>query len=389
MKHKMINKWILALFATIALHSQAWDFTSGGFYYDIVGDSEVAVAQAQEGTQSVYEGVQLIPEQVYFDGENYTVAAIADRAFFQSRVTQVQIPNTVTTIGQEAFAGCDLLTSITLPLYLDEVSPRLLAGTAISSVAIPEGVTLVGEGAFHECAQLHTVFLPASLLTVGEDAFEDCFNLFEIYCAAPQPPEVLGDRNFLAVGGIDLIVPDGKASKAYQSSDVWGNSDTFSLWTNDDINLDRPSLEQETLDGGWTRVDLGSNMAFNVYDAYGYLMALTAADHYYFTTPQVETQCAIAATNLITESDDVLACNLAPAATSVDDLLAEKWHPTIIAEGGAIYISGDNNGTWTSVYDGSGRLYYQHPTLECFIDGLPMGRVYIIIVGDYVQKVRL
>ncbi|MBR1804670.1 MAG: leucine-rich repeat domain-containing protein [Muribaculaceae bacterium] len=385
----MKNKRFLCLAMALPLMAHAWDFTSGGFYYDIASDSEVAVAPALDGTESVYEGVQLIPEQVYFDGKNYTVAAIADRAFSHSRVTQVQIPNTVTTIGQEAFAGCDLLSSITLPLYLDHIPPRMLAGTAITCVAIPEGVTLLGDGAFHECTQLHTVFLPASLLTVGEDAFEDCFNLFEIYCAAPEPPKVLGDRNFLAVGGIDLIVPDGKASKAYQSSDVWGNSDTFSMWTNDDINLDRPSLETEVMEGGWTRVQLGGNMAFNVYDPFGYLMALTAADHFYFTTPEVETQCAIAATNLITESEDVLACNLAPAVTGISDMMAEKWHPTIIAEGGAIYISGDNNGTWTSVYDGNGRLYYQHPTLECFIDGLPTGRVYIVIVGNYVQKVRL
>ena len=384
----MIHRWMMGLALALPLMAQAWDFTSGGFYYDILSDDEVAVAPAWDGLESVYEGVQLIPEQVYFDGANYTVAAIADGAYSQSRVTQVQIPNTVTRIGAEAFAGCDQLASITLPLYLQEVSPRMLAGTAIANIAIPEGVTEIGEGAFHECVQLHTVYLPTSLLMVGEDAFEDCFNLFEIYCAAPEPPEVLGEKNFLAMSGIDLIVSDNHAVKAYTTSEVWGDSDTFSLWTNDDIYLDRPSLEMEVLDDGWTRVRLGDNMAFSVYDHYGYLMALTAADNYFFATPEVEQQCAVAATNMMAESEDVLACNLAPAAPA-DEMLAEKWHPTIIAEGGAIYISGDNNGTWTSVYDGSGRLYYQHPTLDCFIDGLPTNRVYIVIVGDYVQKVRL
>ncbi|MBQ7691306.1 MAG: leucine-rich repeat domain-containing protein [Muribaculaceae bacterium] len=386
-----LRRFCLAFFALcISLTSLAWDFTSGGFYYEFTGDDEVALCRAtDERGASLYHGVLVVPERVYCEGMNYRVAAIADSAMLDADVTEVQLPRSVTRIGRAAFAGCDRLGSLTLPLDLEAVPPYMMAGTDVANLAVPDGVAEIGEGAFSNCVNLHTVFLPASLTELGAGALSDCFNLFEVYCAAPWPPLVSGCDNFLAMSGIDLIVESERALGRYADHPVWGDGDRFSLWTNDDIYLNRGELPAEEMGNGFTRVGLGGNMAFRIYGPDGYPMALTAADHYYIATPEGTTDYVVAATNLIHESDNVLALAVGHTPTAIELPEAEKLEPEIWAYGGAIYVRGDRNGTWTSVYGTDGRLYYQHPTLDTFIDGLPQGRIYIVIVGNTVRKVAL
>lgn len=386
----MIKKLLTLAIILLHIQGQAADILSGGFCYDIIAPGEVAVVPALEGIENTYEGTVIIPETVYHDGLTYHVTAIAHEAFAGSRVTQVQIPNTVMTIGDRAFAGCELLQSITLPLYVQHLGRAMLAATAIKSIVIPEGVEVLSPDTFYECVKLHTVYLPSTLLTIADGAFEDCFNLFEIYSAAQVPPVVEGDANFLAVSGVDVVVENNKVAAAYAADSIWGNTDTFSLWANDDINLDRPTLDIEREAGGRSRVTLGENAAFSIYGPDGYLLAVTAADNYYLPTPPVDTEYAIAATNLIRESEDMLPCTLTPeVTTAVEEVPEWARRPEIVAHAGAIHISGDRNGTWTMVCDIYGHIYYRHPTLECFIDNLPQGQVYVVVVGDVVEKVAL
>lgn len=390
------TKRVLALalciaYCALCIPLMAWDLSSGGFYYDFVGDDEVAVTRATDlHHRSLYHGVVIVPEQVYADGFNYRVTAIADSAMLGADITEVQLPPSVTRIGRAAFAHCSQLASITLPAHLEAVPPYMMAGTDVANIVIPEGVGLIGEGAFSECTNLHTVLLPASVTQLDANAMSDCFNLFEVYCAAPWPPIVSGGIDqFLAMSGIDVVVPNGRAQQRYAEHPVWGDSDHFSLWTADDVYLDRSELTTTELDGGYTRIDLGGGLAFRIYGPDGLPVALTAADHYYIATPTGATDYVAAATTLMAESDDVLPFTIGHTPTAAPLPEADKLEPLIQAYNGAIHIRGDQNGTWTSVYDTSGRLYYQHPTLQTTIDGLPTGRIYIVVVGNVVRKVAL
>jgi hypothetical protein len=62
-------------------------------------------------------------------------------------------------IGEEAFFGCNNLTSVT----------------------IPEGVTYIGKNAFAGCKRLSTIAIPTSVICIGEDAFDYCDNLSSIH----------------------------------------------------------------------------------------------------------------------------------------------------------------------------------------------------------------
>lgn len=370
-----------------ALHGHSQDIEANGIYYNIISETQVAVASAYHDGMNHYEGCIILPEKVYCDGVNYDVAAIAPRAFWRSAVTQVQIPNSVTMIGEAAFADADLLTDITLPLGLKAVSRYMLAGTAITNVVLPEGVTDIGAGAFEDCAYLHTVFLPYRLQTIGTSAFAYCSSLKEIYCDASTPPLTMGDDTFEGCYGIEVMLPDAATTQRYQDDSAWGDEDVFSLWIDEGLAV-IPTMQEENVGQSWTALTLGNNLAYKIYGPDGYLTAITAADHYYLPIGAARTDYLVVPTTLMRDEEDLqLVATTEPAAIEEIEPAPEN-ELTILGLDGSIHVKGDTHGMWTFIYDVYGNLWYERPTTSNWIS-LPGPRVYIVKVGDTVRKVMI
>ena len=142
------------------------------------------------------------------------VELIPDSFVNGSRITNVTIPNSVTSIGNYAFSGCSGLTSITVasgnPKYdsrnncnaiIETASSTLITGckntvignsvtsignyafyecSSLTSVTIPNSVTSIGSYAFYECSGLTSVTIPNSVTSIGEWAFECCSGLTSV-----------------------------------------------------------------------------------------------------------------------------------------------------------------------------------------------------------------
>ena len=386
--HNILMFMFMATLLNCALFCQGQDIEANGIYYNIISDTQVEVAPARFNGVNHYEGCIILPERVYCDGVNYNVTAIAPRAFWQSMVTEVQIPNSVTMIGDAAFADAEDLTSITLPLELTEVSRYMLAGTAITSIVLPEGVRDIGMGAFEDCTQLRTVFFPSSLRSIGDKAFSYCVNMNEIYSDAYTPPLTMGDNTFEGCQNIQVMLPDLATTHHYDNEGLWGDTDIFSLWIDEGLAV-TPTMQQENLGEHWTALTLGRNLAYKIYGPDGYLMATTAADRYFLPIGAASTDYLVVPTTLMRDEEDLQLVATAAAPAAIEEI-EEKPEETLTILGldGTIYIEGDTHGLWTFIYDVYGNLWYERPAVNNCIS-LPGQRVYVVRVGNTVRKVFL
>lgn len=132
------------------------------------------------------------------------------------------IPNTVTVIGNGAFASCNI-TSIDIPLSVTKIDHDAFSGSNLEGdFVIPNSVVSIEDHAFYGCLNLNgTLVLGNSLTHIGHDAFADCFNLHRVVSLAGNPPDLPYDETFGYDGMDQLIVCCGNKD-AYEASD-WIN----------------------------------------------------------------------------------------------------------------------------------------------------------------------
>ena len=92
--------------------------------------------------------------------------------------------------------------------------------SSLTSVNIPDSVTTIGQYAFYECASLKSATIPNSVTTIGYSAFYNCTSLTSVYCKAVTPP-TLGKYVFDSNGsGRKIYVPAGSV-ETYKSATRW------------------------------------------------------------------------------------------------------------------------------------------------------------------------
>ena len=111
-----------------------------------------------------------------------SVTSIEDDAFYGCAALQsIDIPKSVTRIGKWAFNNCTSLDSIDLPNNITEISTQTFANcSALKHISIPDNVREIGGYAFYNCRSLKSVKLPNGLTKIRSGAFSDCSALESI-----------------------------------------------------------------------------------------------------------------------------------------------------------------------------------------------------------------
>ena len=106
--------------------------------------------------------------QVLFNKDKTTLIA------YRSKDTNYIIPNGVTHIGDEAFSGCESLTSINIPNSVTNIGNCAFYGCGfLKSINIPDRVTNIGDRAFSFCRSLTNINIPSSVVNMNGNPFCD------------------------------------------------------------------------------------------------------------------------------------------------------------------------------------------------------------------------
>lgn len=117
----------------------------------------------------------VIPRQI----NGITVTKIADGfCTHYQHVKTVYIPDTVISIGRDAFNQCRNLLEVRMSNNTTNIEDFAFLGcNALRSITIPEKVTSIEQGAFQYCGLLNSIIIPESVTRIGARAFGSCTNL--------------------------------------------------------------------------------------------------------------------------------------------------------------------------------------------------------------------
>lgn len=170
-----------------------------------------------------------------------TVDSIGNMAFYEcTTMTEVSIPNSVKSIGSAAFYGCEALTKVKISdleawldiFFFDDGSNPLycahhlfLNGTEITDLVVPNTITSIKQCAFISCSGLNSVTIPNSVNSIDFKAFANCTGLSSI--ELPSSVRTIGDQAFSYCSNLSSIsVPDSLesiGSYAFEGT-IWYNS---------------------------------------------------------------------------------------------------------------------------------------------------------------------
>ena len=183
--NKFIKILLFVIFIGITNNIEAKTYIKGLYYNLDKFNNTAKVTCYSNNLQSntnVYTGVINIPESVNYNGQEYKV----------------------TSISSNAFQGCNLLESITIPSTVTYIADGAFRYTGLTSVIIPDNVRRIEYDTFYGCTKLASVTFPESLTSIGSRAFYGC-NLTSI--SLPNNDISIGSEAFSGCDFVSIEIP--------------------------------------------------------------------------------------------------------------------------------------------------------------------------------------
>jgi len=123
----------------------------------------------------------------------------------QTKSGVYEVPNTVTTIGNESFGLCTKLTSVNMPITVTSIEDGAFQSChSLTSLAVPVAVTKIGAYAFSGCSSLTTFTLPNKITSIEIGTFMNCSGLTSI--TIPNSVTSIGHGSFMGCSNLISII---------------------------------------------------------------------------------------------------------------------------------------------------------------------------------------
>lgn len=135
-----------------------------------------------------------------------TITKLGDYVFgICYALESVVLPESITEIPTRAFQSCYRLKDITLPAKLKTIGElAFYSNDSLTSITIPNTVESIGAEAFSSCEKLDSVIIPNSVKTLGKEVFAECPSLH--YVSLPENLETIPNRAFFSCKNLETVV---------------------------------------------------------------------------------------------------------------------------------------------------------------------------------------
>ncbi len=183
-----------------------------GILFNKDGTKLIAFPFSKSKNYTIPNSVNTIGYEAFFGCGSLTsvtipnsVTSIENNAFFNCYgLTSVTFPNSVISIGNSAFSGCKGITYVTIPNSVTTIGNLDFSGcTGLTSINIPNSITTIRSSTFLDCTGLTSVTFPNSLTTIDNGAFLGCKGLTSV--TFPNGVTTIENNAFLGCSGLTSV----------------------------------------------------------------------------------------------------------------------------------------------------------------------------------------
>ena len=158
-----------------------------------------------------------------------SVTSIGEYAFEGTGLTNITIPSGVTTIERYTFRNCYSLVTVQLPDTITKIEAEAFRDcSSLSAIELPDNLITIGSTAFQRCSSLETMEIPDKVTLIDTCAFSDCSNLTSF--SLSKSVKCIGINAFEGCSKLNSIIiwknVDEVRSRAFRA---WGSTQTIHI----------------------------------------------------------------------------------------------------------------------------------------------------------------